>query len=270
MPRKKQISIEGCLGDAIRAVGTDRFSKRLALALDACCDFDNLIILAFRDEDRPIELYREFKDPRVFQWMEEEYLPAGYLLDPFYQAHINRFPSGFWRLTDIAPDQFKRTSYFRRYYEKTTMIDEIAAIAYTRTGNTIQVSLGRDLSSAKRFQKSAIATLKKFEAPLIALIESHWQKVAFDEPIGRLEEASAVERLASALEQQYGIKITKRQSQVAIMILRGHSSESIGSHLKISPQTVKVFRKQLYARCNICSQAELFALMMPLIGGVSV
>ena len=54
------------------------------------------------------------------------------------------------------------------------------------------------------------------------------------------------------------------------MILRGHSSESIGSHLEVSPQTVKVFRKQLYARCSICSQAELFALMMPLIAELSV
>jgi DNA-binding CsgD family transcriptional regulator len=35
--------------------------------------------------------------------------------------------------------------------------------------------------------------------------------------------------------------------------------------LGVSGQTVKVFRKQLYARCGISSQAELFALMLPLL-----
>jgi DNA-binding CsgD family transcriptional regulator len=49
------------------------------------------------------------------------------------------------------------------------------------------------------------------------------------------------------------------------MILRGHSSVSIGLQLEISPQTVKVFRKQLYKKCRISSQAELFNLMMPIL-----
>jgi len=49
------------------------------------------------------------------------------------------------------------------------------------------------------------------------------------------------------------------------LILRGHSTMSIGLRLGLSPQTVKVFRKQLYSRCTISSQAELFALMLPLL-----
>jgi DNA-binding NarL/FixJ family response regulator len=40
---------------------------------------------------------------------------------------------------------------------------------------------------------------------------------------------------------------------------------SIGLRLAVSPQTVKVFRRQLYARCAIATQAELFALMLPLL-----
>jgi len=42
---------------------------------------------------------------------------------------------------------------------------------------------------------------------------------------------------------------------------------SIGLRLGVSAQTVKVFRKQLYARCELSSQAELFALMLPLLAG---
>jgi len=40
-------------------------------------------------------------------------------------------------------------------------------------------------------------------------------------------------------------------------------------HLDVSLQTVKVFRRQLYAKCCISSQAELFALLMPLFAQLS-
>lgn len=51
-----------------------------------------------------------------------------------------------------------------------------------------------------------------------------------------------------------------------MLILRGHSSVSIGLKLGISAQTVKVFRRQLYRKCAISSQAELFNLLLPLLG----
>ena len=54
---------------------------------------------------------------------------------------------------------------------------------------------------------------------------------------------------------------------VALLILRGYSTPSIGLRLGISAQTVKVFRKQLYQRCGISSQAELFSLMLPWLNG---
>jgi DNA-binding CsgD family transcriptional regulator len=71
--------------------------------------------------------------------------------------------------------------------------------------------------------------------------------------------------LAAAAEERLGIALSPRQAQVALLILKGHSTLSIGLNLGLSPQTVKVFRKQLYARCGISSQAELFALMLPLL-----
>ena len=44
------------------------------------------------------------------------------------------------------------------------------------------------------------------------------------------------------------------------------SFQTAALKLGVSPQTVKVFRKQLYQRCGISSQAELFSLMLPLLG----
>nr|WP_228518461.1 MULTISPECIES: LuxR C-terminal-related transcriptional regulator [unclassified Gluconobacter] len=63
----------------------------------------------------------------------------------------------------------------------------------------------------------------------------------------------------------YGVVLTARQSQTALLIVRGHSSSSIARLMGVSVQTVKVFRKQIHMRCSISSQAELFAMMMPIL-----
>ncbi len=67
------------------------------------------------------------------------------------------------------------------------------------------------------------------------------------------------------MTQEHGVSLSPRQAEIALLILRGHSSVSIGLRLGISAQTVKVFRKQLYRKCGISSQAELFSLLMPLL-----
>ena len=71
--------------------------------------------------------------------------------------------------------------------------------------------------------------------------------------------------LISAMTREHGVALSPRQAEIALLILRGHSSVSIGLRLGISAQTVKVFRKQLYRKCRISSQAELFSLLMPLL-----
>ena len=72
-------------------------------------------------------------------------------------------------------------------------------------------------------------------------------------------------RLRRVLARSHSIHLSQRQAQVALLILQGHSSVSIGLRLGVSAQTVKVFRRQIHARCGISSQAELFALLLPLL-----
>ena len=78
-----------------------------------------------------------------------------------------------------------------------------------------------------------------------------------------------IERMVRLVAQTKDIQLTNRQAEVALLILKGHSTTSIGLRLGISSQTVKVFRKQLYKRCDVSSQAELFGLMFPLLSAQS-
>ena len=57
-------------------------------------------------------------------------------------------------------------------------------------------------------------------------------------------------------------RLTQREAEVVALVLRGHSSEAIGAALGIAPGTVKIHRKNIYAKLGIGSQAELFSMFM--------
>jgi DNA-binding CsgD family transcriptional regulator len=252
---------EFSIGDAIRKLGKPGFEAALGQALHRIAAPDNVIVLAYRNAGPPQILYRQSVDGHVFANLETTYLSGAYLLDPFFDLHLQMVPRGAYRLRDVAPDAFLRSRYFVEYYDQTTLIDEITFVAYPRDGVSLSLCIGRDGSSGQTYAPRVIEACHRAAPIICALAEAHW--AALVGQIGRAEDVGQV--LAAAAEAAHGIRLSPRQAEVALLILRGHSSVSIGLRLGVAHQTVKVFRKQLYARCDISSQAELFALMVPLL-----
>lgn len=54
--------------------------------------------------------------------------------------------------------------------------------------------------------------------------------------------------------------LTVREREIAHLMLRGHSVKSTAQVLGISPETVRMHRKNLYTKLAINSRTELFAL----------
>lgn len=249
------------LAEAIRLIGQPGFEKAVWGLVRAVAAPDNLIILAYRNAGPPLALYRLTDHPQVFAELDCTYLAGAYRLDPFYDLHLSRAPAGAYRINDIAPDAFQRSRYFSEYYEQTTLIDEITFVALPQPGVTLNICLGRDASSGRAFSAKDFETCQRIAPVMAAITEAHWANLA--RAPGPVEDTPAL--LADAARASHGIHLSPRQAEVALLILRGHSTVSIGLRLQLSAQTVKVFRKQLYARCRISSQAELFALMLPLL-----
>jgi DNA-binding CsgD family transcriptional regulator len=66
----------------------------------------------------------------------------------------------------------------------------------------------------------------------------------------------------------FGIGIlTAREREVAEFTLKGHSAESAGQILGISPGTVRIHRRNIYAKLRINSQGELFSLFLATLDG---
>ncbi len=213
----------------------------------------------------PAVLYREYKDEIVYGAMDSEYITGNFVLDPFYEAHIKGLESGIFRLFDLAPDRFRQTTYFKVYYEKTTLVDEVAAFVKMDSGVTITACMGTDRSSGRMFTKSQVAALNRHVSVITSLIDMHWKQFRPLPVSPTVTDTPVIERLRDQLSIIKGIKLSARQAQVALLILQGHSSGSIALILDISANTVKVFRKQLYAKCRLSSQAELFAMIVPLL-----
>lgn len=254
------------LAEAIRLIGQSGFEKALWDLMRAAISPDNLIILAYGNAAIPQILYFCSDNPRVFAEMDRTYLAGAFRLDPFYDLHLRHVPAGAYRIKDIAPDAFHRSRYFIEYYEQTTLIDEMTFILYPSTGVTINICIGRDASSRRVFGVGDIAVCHRLAPMIAALAERHWANLA--RATAPAEDTSML--LVKAAKRSLGIHLSPRQGEVALMILRGHSTVSIGLRLGLSPQTIKVFRKQIYARCQISSQAELFALMLPLLKSTPV
>lgn len=252
------------LARAIDMLGGEGFAEALSEWLVALLAADNITVLAYFEGRAPHDIHKFAFNARVHRNFERVYVAGAYLLDPFHDLHVTRAERGVYRLNEVAPDQFHRNPYYLDYYAQTTLLDEMAFVAYPSEAISVHVCVGRDARSNRRFSARQVAQARQVAPVVIALAERQWADLAAQ---GAYSGDGVVERLIAALTAAHGVKLSKRQAEVALLILRGHSSVSIGLRLGISPQTVKVFRKQLYRKCRISSQAELFNLLLPLLGG---
>ena len=253
---------QALLGEVVSALNSDPFGEKLCSWLNLCVRYDNLTVIAYYQDRPPSALVLSSRERKVHENFERVYVNGAYLLDPFHALHTKKAPKGVYRLSDISPDQFRRNRYFLEYYQNTTMVDEVGFIAYPSDGVSVHVCLGRAAASNQKFSTRDLTAARTIAPVVCALVERHWAGL---NSTGRFDENTIVSQLITQAKARHQIALSPRQAQVAMLILRGHSSISIGLQLSISPQTVKVFRKQLYKKCQISSQAELFNLMLPLL-----
>ena len=254
------------LAAAIDSLNTPQFPDVLCDWLHKRVGFDNITILAyFQDHGPELKMFKGHQSG-IYESIQNIYLAGVYLLDPFHDLHINSAAAGVYRLSDIAPDKFRSNRYYREYYKRTGMEDEFAFVTHPAAGVSLHICLGRDSHSNTRFTPRDLATAKRI-MPLVASLSAlNWSNLISK---GEYTEGNITSKLIKAMRHRHDIMLSPRQAEVAMLVLRGHSSVSIGIRLGLSDQTIKVFRKQLYKKCKISSQAQLFTLMIPLLELVS-
>jgi len=166
----------------------------------------------------------------------------------------------------LAPEGFEKTEYYRSYFKYTQIKDEAGYIFHLPGDQFLNISLSR-LAFSKRFDRTQMAILADITEVMESICIAQWGG-----EVKKLQAESGNQlpvQLDNALKHFGTAYLTERESQVVHLFLHGHSTKSIAERLGISPETVKLHRKNSYAKLDVSSQAELFYLFIDSLASLS-
>lgn len=252
------------IGRMIAAEGSPEFPRYLADFLRSIAHYDFTVIFGYCGTARPLDLYDDFPRGKRAIFVTD-YQAGPYLLDPFYLAAtrpvaVGPVAAGLNRLRDLAPDRFYQGEYFRSYYARTGLAEEIGYFVEMEPGATIVLSLMR---SAKVFSAREIAALRLAWPVVEAAVRRNWHDLAARFDAKKAKGTGAADPGIERRFQRFGEGLlTPREREVAEYTLKGYSAEAISQILGISSGTVRIHRRNIYAKLGIGSQGELFGLFI--------
>ncbi|WP_027859541.1 helix-turn-helix transcriptional regulator [Marinobacterium jannaschii] len=241
------------LGHLVEHLRLTNFPDVLIETLAKVAHFDTFLIATYKQDYLPVVLLSSWPEAEESSPIRR-YLEEFYLLDPLFNAIRKQQASGLYRLMEIAPDSFEQTEYFQTCYSGLGLDDEIIFLCRLDNDVVFTISLGRTgrLGTITRAEKKR---LKEIFPVISALCHQFWLALASE----YVHDKAARSSLEQALQSFGSGVLTGREQEITGLILQGHSSRSIGETLEISTGTVKVHRKNIYARLNISAQSELFS-----------
>jgi len=240
--------------DAIAALHSAEFFPVLLRGIDRLVPFTGAFLTRLYPDRKPAHVYDTVRAERR-RVVVDQYLDSAYLLDPIYNRFLKGPEDAVMRLRDVAPDHFRRSTYFKHYYGAIDLGDELALLVRLSADSALFLSLGRP-GSDSRFQSREVALLRRDLPVIAALVRKHFDRPA--EP-ARPEGGPS---LSEALEGFGAEVLTAREQEIATLILKGHSSRSIAGLTGTTEGTVKIHRKNLYRKLRISSQSELLAMFL--------
>jgi DNA-binding CsgD family transcriptional regulator len=216
-------------------------------------------MFAYCGDARPLDLHDDFPagKRRVFV---SAYQEGPYLLDPFFLACTRGVKPNLYRLRDLAPDRFYQSEYFRSYYVRTGLSEEIGYFVDLPESVTAVISLMRSDRSPP-FSAREFRDLTAAEPVIRAAAKQNWVELhrQFSDGEAGNDRSNIQDHIDHAFHTFGKSVLTPRERDVVEYVLKGHSSEAIGKILEISPGTVRIHRKNIYSKLRINSQGELFS-----------
>ncbi|WP_186041767.1 helix-turn-helix transcriptional regulator [Burkholderia gladioli] len=256
----------------IDALDSPDFWTRLARVLQRFVPFDNWVGMLFARERAPLVCAESPMPDGTVDQMFQDYLGALYQLDPFYIATCERPASGLVTLESVAPDNFRMTDYYQRYFKRNIIGDEVQFNHAIDEHHTLIFSLG----ATRHYGERDLALFAVVAPWVIALMRQRLPYESFTgagQHAGPAEAADAAglapaapdeagyaEHFERVVQQRGHAPLTAREVEVVRLGLSGFSTRAIAERLAISFETVRAHKKHIYAKLGVSSQSELFAL----------
>ncbi|MFN4141599.1 helix-turn-helix transcriptional regulator [Aestuariivirga sp.] len=243
------MSSEGQLARLLLAIGKPDFGDRLLAAAAAGLPHDAAALMVFHPAAPPAVLVDRLK-PAERAYLYGDYLTGVYALSPFYRAAQKLKAPKVARVREIAPKGFANSEYYRRYFALIGVDDMLGFLIPASDNETVFLSFSRS-TGRPRFTARDTRGLTAMAELLAAAVARHCEIAG---PLASRHIAAA----ASPAAHRPSAGLTAREAQVVNLMLEGHSAREIGAALKISGETVRVHRRNIYEKLGISSQGELF------------
>ncbi|KXU79869.1 helix-turn-helix transcriptional regulator [Aeromonas enteropelogenes] len=242
------------LTEVVEALNGSAFPAALVRLIRQQVAFDCALLLGVGQ--RPVYLYDNLNHQRALLF--DRYLTSHFSQDPFMQALKAGLGAGVWTLAQVSQGRLN-PDYRQHFYQATGWQEEVGLILPVREELTLVLFLGR-LGKRQSLGAAELARLEELFPLVHSLCRQHWQQA---QP--RLAEGTALPDSAlikRAVEQGMasvgGDLLTRRERQVAGLLLQGLDTDTIAAELGIGSGTVKNHRKHLYGKLRLGSRAELF------------
>jgi DNA-binding CsgD family transcriptional regulator len=241
----------------------------LLRAMNQVVRFEIAMSVVYHRNAGPIYVCDTFAEGQAKRALER-YMTSTYVLNPVYNAFLAGLKSGIYRIRELIPDAYFDSSYYKNFeirlrddeelgYRTVGWpegMEELVVAIEISDEELAEFSLSR-LASKGGFSETCVEDMRRFEPLIGAIFRRFWRH-------GRREPREAKASLSlDHLFGEFGKDIlSPREREVAQMILKGHSSESISGNLAISIATVKTHRQNLYAKLGVATQQELFSAFL--------
>jgi DNA-binding CsgD family transcriptional regulator len=246
--------------EAVSALGGAGLLDAVYRLIGSSVVVDSLSVLQFFKDKRPRVL---FCNPVVPPATWEAYTAGPYLFDPIYQHFVSGGTAGVYRLTDIAPPEYLHSEFFKQFIASHDNCDERDLLVPTPQGWAFAIMLTRG-RQAHAFSEADVQMMHCLQPLVAGLLRRH---AALSSDMLEPETArDLVQRKIDTTMRRFGASIlTPREHAVLRYLIGGYSSSLIGERLGIAEGTVKIHRRNIHAKLDLTSQAEVLALFLQCI-----
>lgn len=251
------------LADVVDVIGQNAFPPRLAAFCEPASGMSSTVVALFKAGKRPRHLFDNLRPSDEARTIRP-YFDGPYLLDPFFELTKGNAKDGVYQLRDISPDEFEESEYFNTYFRRTRIEEEVGILIRLDPDTHMLVSFG---SREGENAIPALAALTDLLPVVSALCRKHWEIWLSREPDGAATFAASLD---NAYRNFGKTLLTDREREVMMLLLKGHSGKSMARALNISPETIKIHRRNLYTKVDVSTQSELFSVFLESLATIPI
>ena len=251
-------SLTQSLTAVVDALHSPAFAAALVRLIQQQVAFDCALLLGVGQ--RPVYLHDNLSHQRALLF--DRYLTSHFSQDPFMQALQDGLPAGVWTLAQVSKGRLD-PEYRHHFYQATGWQEEVGLILPVRDGFTLMLFLGR-LDKRQALRPDERTRLEALFPLVHSLCRQQWREAVplLAQNPARPDGSDLKATVEQAIASVGGDRLTRRERQVAGLLLQGLDTEAIAAELGIGSGTVKNHRKHLYGKLRLGSRAELFNLFL--------